>query len=265
MFDDRTTGGSVLDTEPTDVGRSGVGVPNDGWVGDGWPDRLADLPLVVVDRAAQLDSEPPGPWLAALLERLNPQRLAGDAVVAYIGACERQAAWAQSRQLEAIRELAHRRPPVARCELAGPDERTATASVSRFAADEVAAELRISRRGAEQRIGLALAVARLPLTRAAFANGRLDLVKVRAIETTTDPLGDDAAAAAEARVMPRAPGQLLGSLRESLARAVAAVDPASAEERHQRHVQERTVELVPLSDGMAGVWMVLRAHQAMAF
>jgi hypothetical protein len=102
-------------------------------------------------------------------------------------------------------------------------------------------------------------------TSEAFSAGRLDLSKVKAIESATGPLDDDAAAGVEARVMARAPEQLLGGLRASLARAVGAVDPAGAERRHRRAVRERTAELVPLPDGMAGVWSVHRGDDALAF
>jgi len=68
----------------------------------------------------------------------------------------------------------------------------------------------------------------------------------------------------EARVLPRAPEQVLGGFRESLARAVLRVDPAAGKERHCRAVEDRKVELVPLADGMAGIWALLRADHAVA-
>ena len=180
-----------------------------------------------------------------------------------MGASERQASWTAARQLAAVAELAHRRPTL-RVEVCGPAERTVCGQVSRFAALEVAAELRISRRAAEARIDLALQLERLTGTREALTTGSLDLAKARAMATATRDLPDAAAAAVESRVLPRAPEQVLGGFKESLARAVLRVDPAAAKERHRRAVADRKVELVPLADGMAGIWALLRAEHAVA-
>ncbi len=231
---------------------------------DDWLPPEACGRLVEVDRAAQLDSLEPGWWLAGLLDRMDPRVLSGDALVAYLAACERQTAWSQSRQLVAIAELAARRPATGSCERPGPDDRASRPSVSEFAADEVAAELRISRRAAQDRIDLALSLGRLPGTAAAFALGRLDLAKVRAVESATRELDDEGAARVEARVLGRASDQVLGGLRDSLARAVIATDPSAALARHERKVRERKVELVPEADGMAAIWAVLRADDAVA-
>ncbi len=213
--------------------------------------------------SAELEAMAPGPALAAVLDVLDPVALSGYDLVSFLGASERQASWTASRQLAAVAELAHRRPTL-RVEVSGPEERSPSGGVSRFAALEVAAELRISRRAAEARIELALQLERLTGTREALGTGVLDLAKARAMATATRDLPDAAAAAVESRVLPRAPGQVLGGFTESLARAVLRVDPASARKRHERAVTDRKVELVPLADGMAGIWAMLRADLAVA-
>lgn len=211
--------------------------------------------------SAVLESLMPGPELAGLLAT-DPAGLGGYELVSFLGATERLTAWAQSRQHDAIRELARRRP--APIEPGGPGEVLPAGGVSEFAANEIAAELRISVGGAQARLHLALDLARLPGTRLALAGGRLDLTKARAIAEATNVLDDTAALVAEARVLPRAPEQTIGALRQCLARAVLAADPAAAQTRHLKAVKGRRVELWSLPDGMAALYAALPAADAIA-
>lgn len=208
-----------------------------------------------------LESLPPGPELAGLLAG-DPAGLSGYDLVSFLGATERLTAWAQSRQLAAIRELARRRP--APLDPGDPGDVLPAGRVSEFAANEVAAELRISTAGAQARLHLALALDRLPATRHALAAGRLDLTKTRAIVEATGVLDRAGCAAVETRVLGRAPEQTVGRLRAALARAVIAVDAAAAQVRHQRAVADRRVELWALPDGMAALYATLPAADALA-
>ena len=83
------------------------------------------------------------------------------------------------------------------------------------------------------------------------------------MEATTR-LDDPTARAVEQRVLPRAGRQTVGQLRASLSRAVLSVDPAGAEERHQRAAAGRQVTVRPLDDGMAELWALLPADGAAA-
>jgi hypothetical protein len=206
-----------------------------------------------------LESLAPGPELAGLLAA-DPAALSGYDLVSFLGATERLAAWAQSRQLKAIRELARRRP--APLDPGDAGDVLPAGGVSEFAANEVAAELRISTGGAQSRLHLALALDRLPGTRLALAAGKLDLTKTRAIVDATDLLDEAACLTVEGRVLGRAPQQTLGRLRASLARAVIAADPAVAQVRHEQSVSDRRVELWALPDGMAAIYAVLPAPAA---
>jgi hypothetical protein len=94
-------------------------------------------------------------------------------------------------------------------------------------------------------------LARLPGTRLALAAGRIDPVKARAITEATRLLGEGAARAVEARVLPRAGEQTAAMLRAALRRAVIAVDPAAAETRRRLQVAARGVWRQPLEDGVA--------------
>jgi hypothetical protein len=67
-----------------------------------------------------------------------------------------------------------------------------------------------------------------------------------------------------ARVLPRAGEQTVGGLRAALARAVVAVDPDGAAERHRQAQRERRVVLNPEPEGMASLWGLLPAPDAVA-
>jgi len=98
--------------------------------------------------------------------------------------------------------------------------------VSEFAVDEISAALRLSRAAAGGRLQVAIELdRRLPATALALSRGEVDLPKARAIVDATGQLDDDAAAAVDVRVLPRAAGQTVGQLRASLTRAVLAADP----------------------------------------
>ncbi len=99
----------------------------------------------------------------------------------------------------------------------------------------------MSAQAADDRVERAGDLARLPGTRLALAGGRIDLAKATAIIDAVAPLSDAAAAAVEARVLGRAPGQTLPNLKACLARAVIAADPAAAEARRLAKAAARGV------------------------
>jgi hypothetical protein len=188
----------------------------------------------------------------------DPAGVSDAALVDAIAAWDRVVSWAQAAQLAAIAELARRRP-------AQPGQPSDGTGVSEFAVDEVAAALRLSRPAAGARLQVAVEVAtRLPATGAALRRGEIDFARARAVVEAVTPLADPAAAAVEARVLPRAGSQTVGQLRASLARAVPAADPAAAEVRHARAVADRRVALTPLADGVAELWALLPADAATA-
>jgi hypothetical protein len=174
-----------------------------------------------------LETQAPGETLGGLLASIDPAGLDMHDLVSFMAACERQSSWTAARQLVAVRKLAGRRL------VPGPDGEPADSplpagAVNDFAADEVAAALSLSRMTGQKRVWLATALARLPKTEAAFATGELTLTKVWAITEGLSILDDDAAAAAEIRLLARAAGQTLGLLRAAVRRAVLAADPTAA-------------------------------------
>jgi hypothetical protein len=206
-----------------------------------------------------------GPALAASLAQVDMTAVDEVALVDAVCGWERLASWAAAGQLAALAELARRRPPVPADGPGGDQGQPGLPSVSEFAVDEVAAALRLSRVAAGIRLHVAVEVAeRLPETGAALRRGDLDLPKVRRIVEATTPLPAEAVSLVERQVLPRAATQTAGQLRASLARAVLAVDPADAEERHRRAVADRRVCITPQDDGMAELWALLPADGAAA-
>ena len=170
---------------------------------------------------------------------------------------DRVASWAAARQARLLAELARRRPrdPVPN------QDRTSVGST--FAPDEVGVALHLSRGTAAARIGMAQRLLKvLPDTHAAWEAGRIDLLKARAIDDATTVLSDEKAGEVEARVLPRAPEQTLAQLKAALARAVIAVDPDGAVERHRAARKDRRVCLGQENDGMASLWALLSAPEA---
>ena len=202
----------------------------------------------------------PGPELAAVLATLPletvldaglspvPDRVLVEAVAAW----ERLKCWVEARQAEALAEFARRRP--------GPDG--PGAGVSEFAADEIAAALSVARGTAGRRIAFALGLTALPATRAALREGRIGLGVAHRIVDGLDHLPRAVAVAAEAEVLKDAVGRTPGQVQSRIAHAVIATDPAAAQTRHVRAVADRRVELYAQPDGMATLWALLPADDA---
>ena len=63
-------------------------------------------------------------------------------------------------------------------------------------------------------------------------------------------------------MLPQAPEQTLAQLRAALARAVLAVDPDGAADRHTEARKDRRVYVQPEADGMGSLWALLTASDA---
>jgi Domain of unknown function (DUF222) len=202
-------------------------------------------------------SRPPGATMASRLNATDPSALSTYDLLEAMSDWERVIAWAQANQSEVIAEFARRRPSPSATDEPGP-------RISEFAADEIAARLRISRRAADLKLALALDLAdRLPATRQALLEGRIDLSKARAIAEHTANLTEaERRRTVEERVLRRAESQTAPELRRSLLRAVAAVDSAAVVTRHAKAKAERYVALYPMPDGMAEITALLPADDA---
>ncbi|MGI5128964.1 DUF222 domain-containing protein [Pseudonocardia sp. CA-107938] len=215
------------------------------WVGV--PDSL------LLDGSPSPAAVQPSGWLALELDQYfaDPSTLDDPALIDALVGYERVVAWAQARQARLIAELSARR--------AEPG------GVTDWAADEVGTALHLSSGTAAFRTRQAEAlVSRLPDTLAAWEAGLLDQRRVTVITEGTANLSDEHAALVEARVLPRAPRQTAAQLRAAVKRAIIAADPAGAQERHERARRDRRVAVNPEPDGMASLWALLPAPDAVA-
>ncbi len=227
------------------------------------PDPLAALlpaggpatgrPAVRRGGPVDLETGPPGPQLAALLDETDLDRVPDDQVVAAAVAAARLEAWAAARKLSATAALVARAAGWRGVACDGQSVPGRTVAASRIAAHELGAALDLSPRSAGNLVHLALDLARLPVTRAALAEGLVDLPKARMVAETLRVLDPGAAREVEARAVPTAAGRTWAQLHDTLRRAVVRVDPAAAAERRRRSLTDRRAERFPLPDGMAGL------------
>ena len=265
----------MFDTVVADPGWDpGVHVPDDGY-DDAVERLLAEAagvaPEWLPDQPVESADELPGPeatygscvpsgWLALDLDvvTVDPARVDDHTLVEAMTGFERLVAWASARQARLFAELAARRP----ADRAPHTARWANVG-SEYVPDEVGVALHWSRGTACARVALARRLLTvLPDTFALWEAGLIDLAKARAIDEATVVLSDEHAQKVQARVLPKAPEQTLAQLKAALARAVLAVDPKGAEERHRRARRDRRVAVTAEADGMGTVWAMLTATDA---
>jgi hypothetical protein len=202
-----------------------------GFAAGGAADRLApDVALAGFARDA---------WMDGL------DRLSDDELIGVLRAWRRLNSWTAAGELAAVTELNDRR--IAQV-AAGADPH-----LSEHVSDELAVSLTLTARSADALLDFACGLARLPLTRAALAAGEIDRVKALVITDEVSCLDDAHAAAVEAAVIGRAPGQTSGRLRAATKRAVLAVDPAAVRERRDRAQQKARVEVWDEHSGTAAL------------
>ncbi|WP_344748114.1 hypothetical protein, partial [Kribbella aluminosa] len=101
----------------------------------------------------------------------------------------------------------------------------------------------------------------LTATHTALRCGALTFSKALAISEATRTLPPTAAQAVETHVLKRAPGQTHQNLNASLRRQVAKHTTREHTDRHHAATTDRTCKIVPLADGMAGLWIVHTADK----
>lgn len=204
----------------------------------------------------------PSGWLAVELDTRydDPSTLDDASVIDALVGYERLVGWAQARQARLMAELDARRGDDAA--MAIEDKACA---LSRYAPDEIGVALHWSRGTAAGRVGDAVRLTtQLSATLELWEAGRLDARKVSAICDAALTLSAEHVPAVEARVLRRAPEQTLAQLKAALKRAVIAVYPAGAAERHDTARAQRRVVINPEPDGMASMWALLSAPDALA-
>src|SRR6185295_15204146 len=147
---------------------------------DGFGDPYGHLPVEpgAAPFAPTTSTCEPSGWLALELDSgtADPRVMSDMTLIESIVGFDRITSWAAARQARLLAQLARRRPadPV-------PNQERASAG-SRFAPDEVAVALKLSRGAAAGRIGTACRLLSvLPDTHALWESGRIDTAKARAI------------------------------------------------------------------------------------
>ncbi|MGY4766618.1 DUF222 domain-containing protein [Kribbella sp. CWNU-51] len=202
---------------------------------------------------------PPGGGLATALESTRPQAMSPMALIELMKAAKRLSSWAASIEAAAMasfyrqRQAEHRESP-------RPTQLDATGrpiDPERSWYGEIALALGLSPNTVGRRVDTALRLtSTLSATHAALKCGALTWGKALAISEATSKLPDREAQAVEAHVLKRAAAQTHKNLQESLRRQVAKHTTREAADSHRAAVAERTCKIVPLADGMAGLWIV---------
>jgi hypothetical protein len=217
----------------------------------GGDDRAEWPPPRLVDQTA------PGALLAALATEVDLATCSEDMVVGLAAAAARLQAWAASLEADATVALVERAGQWRGVTPAGqPHRRNSAVQAERMAAAELGAALGLSPGSAMRRVSQATELQRVPHTRLALARGDLDLPKARMVLELLRPLEDAAAARVDAAVVAGAAGRTYRQLRDSLRRAVIAVDPDAAATRARQVQADRAVERFDTSNGGGGLtWL----------
>ena len=193
--------------------------------------------------ALAVEHMPPGPaqaqWLqagAASADDLDENELAAMTIAA-----RKLTSWAQANELTFVARTtacaAAADPKI------GLEDDGRPVRVCRDALGQISLALTLTGYGTMSWADLAVNLTwRLPDTRAAFAAGRIDLDRARAIAEATAVLDDQAARAVEAKVLPGSREDTKPELQRRLRRAVIAADPDGAERRRraaERHADVR--------------------------
>ncbi len=191
-----------------------------------------------------LEEMPPGPELARVLAGIDLDSLPGFDLVVVMAAQARMVSHHQAELLGLVARVAD-----------ASDEESALVcdDDDEFAADEIRAALCLTRRAARLLLELARDLQRLPKLADALRSGSIDLPRARVVCSEVATLGDEEAQQVVSLVLERASSQTTGQLAARTRRLVLSVDPASAEERYQKGIKDRRVELSANHDGTANL------------
>jgi Domain of unknown function (DUF222) len=219
---------------------------------------------MLLDRAPAWVFLPPGGELAAALEGVRPQAESPVALIEVMKAASRMVSWAESVKMSAMASFERQRQAQA-ADIPRPSEldaRGRPTDPERSRAAEVACALRLAPDTVRRHIDTALRLTGvLSATHSALRCGALTLSKAIAICDATRELDPVQARAVEAHVLKRAAGQTHPNLLKSLARQVAKYNTKEKAERHRDAVTKRECRVVPLADGMAGLWVTHTADK----
>ena len=183
-----------------------------------------------------VEDVPAGPWLAAVLDCIDPSNLSEFDLPAYLRACGRVQAWAAARLSDGVAELASR--------------------PGGFGADkEIAFALHEPVGAVQKRIHHATRLrTMLPATRRLFRQGSINQAQTDAIVAATNTVKDpELAATVEEKVL-AAQGALskaASELKRHARQVLTRLDPQGAEDRAQAARDQADVSFAPGEDGTA--------------
>src|ERR1700728_1054388 len=179
-----------------------------------------------------LDAMLPGrdlAWHAASAPRRGLATLSDNELCGVMGAARRLESWAAGLRLATVNELDTRR--------AGPGGRP-----GEHVAAAGGAVLILTPRAADDELGLARNLTRVPQTRALLSAGILDQARAEVIADALAVLDPVGAATVENMITPRAADLTTGQLRAACERAIKAYDPQAATRRREKAQRDARVE-----------------------
>ena len=230
-----------------------------------WPDAaLDDLTYILTvdelntgwieeDRHVlpELESMPPGPFLAIVLESIDRSRLNGYDLVRLLRARERQLAHCQADGMSDMVEISYAAPGDSE---SNPDR---LAEAFEFASDEIRAALALTRRSADYRLSFADdLIRRVPRVWRMLSEGVIDVPRARVMSNGTAHLDEDEARGVIDEVADRAPRMTTGQLAALIRKLCVESDPEKAEKRVDRAKSERRFIVEATSDGTGNVHLL---------
>jgi uncharacterized protein DUF222 len=190
----------------------------------------------------------PGVAAVAAISRLDHAGLTPAQQIDLLVAVEEQRRWLDEMQQRVLAAIAR-----------------SDQSAAAWSSELVSCALRLPGLTAQRRLKAAQTlVEELPATLAALGRGELSLEHAQVIVEAAWRLPTDRAGALEEALLEQAADQTVATLRRRARRAVIALDPATAEERHRRAAADRSVRFIPAEDGMAELRALLPAEHATA-
>src|SRR5580704_6496245 len=168
-------------------------------------------------------------WHAASARLRGLATLSDNELCGVMGAARRLESWAAGLRLATVNELDARR--------AGPGGRP-----GEHVAEEVGAVLILTPHAADNELGLARNLARVPQTRALLCAGILDQPRAAVIADALAVLDPVGAATVENLITPKAADLTTGQLRAACERAIKAYDPEAAVRRREKAQRDARVE-----------------------
>lgn len=198
--------------------------------------------------AVRLAEAPPGTPLVELLCALDLSAADDAAVLEAVAAWERVSAWVSAAQASVLAEMTRRATSGWDAELVG---------------DEVAVRLGTTRRAAERKVELAVALDAAPAVHDALATGVLDVRKATVLTQETAHLDPRTAARIHGELLPGASERTAPQLRNAIRAIELVQDPSAAVERHRRARADRSVSMTPAPCSMAWLTAYLPADDAL--